>query len=136
MLGSHELRQYRAARREGWGATDAVRFAKAEYALYLAEFDERIWFTREDDPEFRPADMSDIPEVIKFETEGLADGSLELFGIVAHTPADPDSAASLWGIVVSVNDRLYPRYIEISLAMEIGAIPDMPMPFVRTAEGR
>lgn len=116
------VRTYRRVRAAGWTAADAYRFAVDDARLTAAENNGLIWFTREPDYDFRPADMSDIPEIIEYETKGLSDGSLELFGIVAHTPTDPDHAASLWGIVVPVDDWIYPRYIEIELASEASVI--------------
>lgn len=141
---------YRDRRRDGWLATNAMQWARAESALIEAEMAGRIIVRVVADDDFNPRDSSDIDEIIDDEIDGLTTGRYEVYGVrvyvpntCAHcghdiaTPADeidryendPEAcgwreSGSLWGVVVGhpFERDPYIRDIAHDLASEAGVI--------------
>lgn len=108
----------------------ALNVARDEVALQEAENDGLIRFTWEWDQDYEPDGDYDLEE----ERSKLANGEWEALGCIAETPrvcahcggdlkGEWSHAASLWGIVVDVDDReSYRREVERELASEAGVI--------------
>lgn len=122
-------------------AACALRVARDEVALRAAERDDRVRFRWEEDWEYAPE--SGIEEYDQEERVMLAAGSWEALGCIAEVPRkcghcgtvlgdDPsrddywEQGASLWGIVVDVDDREdYRREVEREPANEVGALEEV-----------
>lgn len=129
---------YRRCRRAGWAPTDAIRFARLDETLRLAErldgfdfrWEDELWEDGGADEEIE-RDIIDGLNADRYRCESCTVVETITDTRLGRTFQEPTS--SLHQIVTGFadNDKLYRRLIEIELAIDAEIIGPMPHPFVR-----